>query len=102
MLGQSRKNIDKSSWNSLDTERTPEGAETLAAGLKRVKDFLDEINKRDKNKNVLIITHNFISKCIWILENGIKDTEQINSFFHNNDEIKHYYQREQQIDGEER
>ncbi len=102
MLGQSRKNIDKSSWNSLEIERTPEGAETLASGLKRVRNFLDEINQKDKNKNVLIITHNFISKCIWILENGIKDTEQINSFFHNNDEIKHYNQREQQIDGEER
>jgi len=94
LLGQSRKNIDKSSWNSLDTERTPEGAETLAAGLKRVKDIMDEINEKYKNKTVLIVTHNFISKCIWILENNIQNPELINSFFHDNGEIKYYGQRE--------
>lgn len=102
MLGQSRKNIDKSFWNSLAIERTPEGAETLASGLKRVKDFMDEINGKYKNKTVLIVTHNFISKCIWILENNIQNPELINSFFHDNAEIKYYGQRQQQINDEER
>ena len=78
------------SWNSFDIEKTPEGAETLLSGLKRVKDFLDEINEKYKNKTVLIVTHNFISKCIWILKNDIQDAEQINSFFHDNGEIKYY------------
>ena len=90
MLGQSRKNIDKKSWNSLDTEKTVEGAETLGVGLKRVREFLDEIKKVNKNKTILIVTHNFISKCIWIIENNITDIEQIDEFFHNNGEIKFY------------
>lgn len=100
LLGQSRKNIDRNSWNSLDTDRTPEGAETLASGLKRVKDILDEMNEKYKDKTVLIVTHNFISKCIWILENNIQNPELINSFFHNNGEIKYYGQREGLIDDE--
>lgn len=90
MLMQSRKNIDNNFWNSLDIEKTPEGAETLAAGIKRVRDFLNEIKQKDHNLNILIITHNFVSKCIWILENSIQDNEQINGFFHDNDEIKYY------------
>lgn len=94
LLGQSRKNIDRNSWNSLDTDRTPEGAETLASGLKRVKNMLNEINEKYKDKTVLIVTHNFISKCIWILQNNIQNPELINSFFHDNGEIKYYGQRE--------
>lgn len=54
MLGKSRKNINKDTWNSLDIERTEQGAETLAAGLKRVRDFLEEINQKNENKNVLL------------------------------------------------
>lgn len=94
MLGKSRKEIDKNTWNSLDMERTPEGAETLAAGLKRVKSFLNEIFSKSEDKTVLVVTHSFVSKCIWILENNIQSQEQINSFFHDNGEIKHYYNRE--------
>jgi probable phosphoglycerate mutase len=90
MLGKSRSEIDKSVWNSLDIDITPEGAETLRSGLKRVKNFLDEIHIKNKGKTVLVVTHNFISKCIWILENDIKNKEDIGKFFHNNDEIKFY------------
>ncbi len=92
MLGQSRKNINKKEWNSLTKDRTREGVETLAAGLKRAKSFLDE--KNDENKNILIVTHMFISKCIWVLKNNIEDEEQINSFFHNNGEVKYYLSKE--------
>lgn len=90
LLGKTRKNINKDSWNSLAIDRTPEGAETLAAGLKRVQSFLNEIAKKEENKTILIVTHNFISKCIWILKNGIQNAEEINNFLHNNDEIKFY------------
>lgn len=100
MLGKSRKGIDKNAWNSLDMDRTPDGAETLAAGLKRVKNFLDEIHSKSGEKTVLVVTHNFISKCIWILENNIENKELINGFFHDNGEIKFY--KERKIDFEER
>lgn len=90
MRGKSRKDIDIDAWNTLDRDETIDGAETLGAGLKRVKRFLDEIHSKDGDKTVLIVTHNFISKCIWIIENNIQSTEQINSFYHKNGEIKHY------------
>ena len=90
MLGKPRTLINKSEWNALDKDITSEGSETLRAGLKRVKSFLDEIHLKDENKTVLVVTHNFISKCIWILENHIQSPEQIDRFFHPNDEIKYY------------
>jgi probable phosphoglycerate mutase len=94
LLGKSRSEIDKSEWNLLDIDVTKDGAETLGAGLKRVKNFLDEIHEKYKDKTVLIVTHNFVSKCIWILEEDIKKAEDIGKFFHNNDEIKVYNERE--------
>ena len=101
MLGKPRTLINKSEWNALDKDITSEGSETLRAGLKRVKSFLDEIHLKDENKTVLVVTHNFISKCIWILENNIQSPEQIDRFFHPNDEIKYYPGRsaEKDFDG---
>ena len=105
MLGRSRKDIDKSIWNSLNIDRTPEGAETLKAGLLRTQSILDEIHNRYQGRRVLIVTHNFICKCIWMLENNITDPNQISSFFQENDEIKRYVIPERVTDkneGEER
>ena len=90
VLGKSRNAIDKAIWNSLVFERTSEGAETLKAGLIRTKSFLDEIYTKYEGEKVLIVTHNFICKCIWMLVNNITDTNQINAFFQENDEIKKY------------
>ena len=50
LLGKPRKSINKQEWNSLNTYRTKEGAETLASGLKRVKEFLDEIHSKYEDK----------------------------------------------------
>lgn len=100
-LGKSRKDIDKAIWNSLSLDRTPEGAETLKAGIVRVKSILDEIHSKYKGKKVLIVTHNFICKCIWMLENNITDPGQINDFFQENDEIKKYVIPERVVDKRE-
>lgn len=90
MLGHSRREINKNLWNSLEIERTPEGAETTKAGLIRVEPFLKELYQKHESERILIITHMFICKCIWILENNIQDINKINEFFQANDEIKHY------------
>ena len=89
-LGKSRKDIDKAIWNSMSLDRTPEGAETLKAGVIRTKAFLDEIHSKYQGKKVLIVTHNFICKCIWMLENNITNPNQINAFLQENDEIRQY------------
>ena len=62
--------------------------------MNRTKDFLDDIREKYKGKNVLIVTHNFISKCIWINETHEADKEKINSFYHENGEIKNYIENE--------
>ena len=98
LLGKSRQDIEKAIWNSLTLDRTPEGAETLKAGVIRTKAFLDEIHSKYQGKKVLIVTHNFICKCIWMLENNITDLEQINAFFQENDEIKKYVIPEKVVD----
>lgn len=93
MLGKSRKDIDKELWNSLDLDVTPEGAETLKAGLIRVKSILEEISSKYQNGRVLIVTHNFICKCIWMIMENIENQEEINAFFQDNDEVKKYVKK---------
>ena len=90
MLGKNRKEIDRTLWNSLTLDRTPEGAETLKSGLDRTKSILDEIYNKNPDQKVLIVTHNFICKCIWKLLNNTADLNEVASFFQDNDEIKRY------------
>lgn len=91
--GKKRKEIDKEEWNSLILDKTSDGAETLKAGLIRTESILTEIHKLYEKERVLIVTHNFICKCIWMLENNITDKEEINAFFQNNDEIRRYIKK---------
>lgn len=80
----------RADWNSLEIERTPEGAETLLAGLKRTELFLNDLRKNHQNDTILIVTHSFISRCLWILTNRIEDPELMRNFSHPNSEIKIY------------
>ena len=90
LVGKKWNEINKNTWNSTDTEVTPEGAETLLSGLNRTKDFLNDIHEKYKGKNVLVVTHNFVSKCIWALEENITDKNQLMNYVHPNGEIKKY------------
>lgn len=92
-LGMKRKDIDKQYWNSLTLDRTPEGAETLKSGLIRTKSILDEIYEKHYDKRILIVTHNFNCKCIWMIEENITDLEEINSFFQENGEVRKYVKK---------
>ncbi|MBR2589257.1 histidine phosphatase family protein [Candidatus Saccharibacteria bacterium] len=79
-------------WNSLTEKRTKEGAETFAAGIERVQDFLSELKANYGERAViLLITHSFISRCIWKIANGIQDSADFFEFSHKNDEIKIYH-----------
>lgn len=90
LIGKSRKEIDKRLWNSLEVDRTPEGAETLKAGLIRTKKFLGMICDKYQDGRVLIVTHNFICKCIWMLIEEIDDFDEIDRFVQANDEVRKY------------
>lgn len=89
-LGKSRKTINKTEWNSLEKLITDDGAETLLSGIKRVSSLLEEIEENYQEKDVLIVTHMFICKAIWIIKNNIVDMNEINAFLQQNDEIKVY------------
>ena len=94
LVGEKWKDIDQNIWNSTKYEKTPEGAETLLSGINRTNDFLNDIRKKYKGKNVLVVTHNFVSKCIWINETNATNKDEINNFIHANDEVKYYYEKD--------
>lgn len=72
-------------WNSEIKPRTPEGAETFASGLARVREFIDEKKRLYPDGTILLITHSFISRCLWTMEKGNYD-----NFSHPNSEIRIY------------
>ena len=75
-------------WNSLNEKRTAEGAETFGAGLERVEDFLADLKKDFRNDaKILLITHSFISRCLWAIEHGPNENLDYTKFHHKNDEI---------------
>lgn len=88
-------NIDelwqKPLWNSLEVERMGSGAETLLSGLNRVRSFLDDLkNQYPDGAKLLLVTHSFISRCLWIITENITNEEEMSNFVHPNDQIKTY------------
>lgn len=66
----------------------PAGGESWNNLKKRLKNFLEEINKKHKNKNILIISH---GDPLWMLEGIIKklsDQRLIDEIFRNKKYIK--------------
>lgn len=90
-------------WNSTTEMRTEAGAETFGSGLARVRDFLEDLKKRfltpakasasatNPEPKILLITHSFISRCLWALENNITEEKDFAKFLHKNDEIRIYH-----------
>ena len=86
-----RNLVNKSDWNSLDKLKAKDSAETLLSLLNRTKDFLNDMKTKYKNKNILLVTHNSISRAIWILvDKKDKSKEEINSYYHRSEDIKIY------------
>lgn len=82
---------EKPLWNSLETARMDSGAETLLSGLERVKSFLSDLKEKyPEGGDLLLVTHSFISRCLWINLENITDPDEMSTFLHPNDEIKEY------------
>lgn len=80
-------------WNSLTEKRTAEGAETFASGLERVEDFLASLKKQfsdKKDAKILLITHSFVSRCLWAIKQGVSEDLDYTKFHHKNNEIVIY------------
>lgn len=75
-------------WNSLIEKRTSEGAETFGAGLERVQDFLSELKcTYPPTAKILLVTHSFISRCLWAIQQGIDKDLDYTKFHHKNEEV---------------
>ena len=67
------------------------GAETLLSGLNRVRKFLAELKTQyPEGGDILLVTHSFISRCLWIITENITDEQKMGDFIHKNDEIRVY------------
>ena len=90
MLGHKRSEINRDEWSSLEKEQTIYGGETLLAGLNRTRSLLAELEKEYDKRRILLITHMFICKCVWMLENDVYEKDKIEGFFQQNNEIRVY------------
>lgn len=91
LLLKDRNLVNKTEWNSMEKLRTDDGAETLLSLINRTNDFIEEIRKKYENKTVLIVTHNSISRALWMIKNGKeKNKEEINMYYHNSEDITIY------------
>ncbi len=71
-----------------DFNQKPEKGECLNDVLKRMIDFIREIDKKHKEKNVLIVSH---GSPLWLLENTVKKrkkSDMINEEFQKNNYIQ--------------
>ena len=91
LLLKSRDLVNKSEWNSLDTLRTKDGSETLLSLIQRVKSFIEDLKKNYSDKNIVIVTHNSISRVFWLL-NSIKpkSIDEINFYYQNSEKMQIY------------
>lgn len=91
LLLKDRNLVNKTEWNSMEKLRTDGGVETLLSLINRTNDFIEEIRKKYENKTVLIVTHNSISRALWMIKNGKgKNKEGINMYYHNSEDITIY------------
>lgn len=91
LLLKDRNLVNKTEWNCMEKLRTDGGAETLLSLINRANDFIEEIRKKYENKTVLIVTHNSISRALWMIKNGKeKNKEEINMYYHNSEDITIY------------
>ena len=58
-------------WNSLVKLKTDGNAETFGSGIIRVREFLSDLKKEfPADAEILLITHSFVSRCIWSIVNN--------------------------------
>ena len=76
-------------WNYYSDTKI-EGLETIDDLFKRVKNFLDEIKEKYKDKNILIVAHGGVARGIYFYFNKIPKNGMIHEFGSSNCEIKEY------------
>lgn len=76
-------------WNYYSKNKV-EGLETIPDLFKRVKEFLDEIKEKYKDKNILLVTHGGVARGVYFYFNDIPKDGMIQKFGSSNCGIKEY------------
>lgn len=74
MEGMSKDNFDFQAFWNYDKNITYEKAENIKEFFNRIFLFLDEIKKKYKNKNILLVTHGGVSIAINCYFNGVPES----------------------------
>lgn len=64
ITGQPYEAYDRELYYNLNTKDIPEGMEPLGEFMGRVHEVLDEIKEKYRDKNVLLVTHGGVSRCV--------------------------------------
>lgn len=81
--------VDKSLWNYYEDLKYKD-LETFEDICLRINSFLEEILKKYKGKNILLVTHAFITRAINIYFNDIPQDGDLRKYGLKNGEIKKY------------
>lgn len=76
-------------WNYYSDAKV-EGLESIQDLFKRVKEFLDEIKEKYKDKNILLVTHGGVARGIYFYFNEIPKDGMLQKFGSSNCGIKEY------------
>lgn len=76
-------------WNYYSKVKV-DGLETIKDLFKRVKDFLEEIKKKYKGKNILLVTHRGVARTVYFYFNEIPKDGMIQKYGASNCKIAEY------------
>lgn len=76
-------------WNYYSKNKV-EGLESIQDLFKRIKNFLDEIKEKYKDKNILLVTHGGVARAVYFYFNELPKDGMIQEFGSSNCGITEY------------
>ena len=90
MEGMSKDDFDFQGFWNYEKNVTYEKAENIRVFFNRIFLFLDEIKKKYKDKNILLVTHGGVSIAINCYFNGIPESGECLPLYTKNCEVKRF------------
>ena len=79
--GKKRTDFDFISYWNYEKNLAIEDGETLKEAFDRISNFIEEIKEKYVDKNVLIVTHNGVSRIIYYKINGIPEDNNFDNLY---------------------
>ena len=83
-------NLDSDDWWNINPKDDYFDAESVKHIIERVFNFIEDIKEKYKDKKIIIVTHEGVSKAISCYFNGIPEDGNIGKYKHNNCEIREF------------